>query len=127
MNAMHNDSIHLTDKEQRAAAELVVRLRQRFDGRLVSVTLFGSRARGEAGPHADFDVVVVLSNVDPDIRKEVRHLAVEVWLEHGIYISTRVWDRAHWRKLEELQTTLYQNIRRDGVDLLELSPAATHN
>ncbi len=125
MKAMHNDLIHLTDKEQRAAAELVVRLRQRFDGRLVSVTLFGSRARGEAGPHSDLDVVVVLSDVDADIRKEVRHLAVEVWLEHGIYISTRVWDRAHWRKLEELRTTFYQNIRRDGLNLLELSPAAT--
>ena len=122
---MHNDFIHLTNEEQRAAAELVVRLRQRFDGRLVSVTLFGSRARGDAGPHSDLDVVVVLSSVDLDIRKEVRHLAVEVWLEHGIYISTRVWDRAHWHKLEELRTTFYQNIRRDGVNLLELSPAAT--
>ena len=42
--------------------------------------------------------------------------------EHGIYLSTRVWSRAHYRKLEKLQTLLYRNIQRDGIDLLEASP-----
>jgi hypothetical protein len=66
------------------------------------------------------DVVVVLSTVDAEKRKEIRHLAVEVWLEHGIYPSTRVWSLDHWRRLEELRTQLYQNIQLDGLDLLAL-------
>ncbi|MDY7075809.1 MAG: nucleotidyltransferase domain-containing protein [Chloroflexota bacterium] len=114
----------LTNKERQVVMEFVEKVRQRFDGQLVAAVLFGSRARGEAELDSDMDVLVVMSNADPEIRKEIRHLAVEVWLEHDIYLSTRVWSRAHWCKLEELQTMLYCNIRRDGINLLGLSPAA---
>jgi hypothetical protein len=67
------------------------------------------------------DVAVVLATVDAEIRKEIRHLAVDVWLEHGIYPSTRVWSLDHWRRLEELETHLYRNIQLDGIVLLELA------
>lgn len=110
----------LTQKERQAVIEFVQRVRQRFDGQVASVVLFGSRARGEAEPDSDMDVLVVMSGASPEIRREIRHLAVEVWLKHGIYLSTRVWSQAHWRELQELQTLLYRNIRRDGLDLLQL-------
>ncbi|HEM61982.1 MAG TPA: nucleotidyltransferase domain-containing protein [Chloroflexi bacterium] len=116
---------HLTEKEQETLLEFLAGLRDRFDGIVQEVVLFGSRARGEAQPESDMDVLVVLSQADLATSKLVRHLAVEVWLRHGIYVSTRVWSQAHWRRLEELQTLLYQNIRRDGIDLLEaVGPAA---
>jgi predicted nucleotidyltransferase len=115
---------HLTDKERQGVTEFVRKARQRFDDQLVSIVLFGSRARGEAEPDSDMDVLVVMTSAEPEIRRKVRYLAVEVWLEHGIYLSTRVWSQVHWRKLEELQTMLYQNIRRDGINLFEPSPTA---
>ena len=115
--APRNRLDRLMDKERQVAIEFVDKVRQRFDGQLVSAVLFGSRARGQGEPDSDMDVLVVMARADPEIRKEVRHLAVEVWLEHGIYLSTRVWSREHWRKAEELQTLLYQNIRRDGINL----------
>jgi len=114
---------HLTDKEQQVALEFVARVHQRFNGQLVSAVLFGSRARGEAEPGSDMDVLIVLSNANPETQKEIRYLAAEVWLEYGIYLSTRVWSLGHWRRLEGLQTLLYQNIRRDGIDLLGFVPA----
>jgi predicted nucleotidyltransferase len=113
---------HLTGIERQTAIAFVEKVRQQFDTELISAILFGSRARGEAEPDSDMDVLVVMSSADPTIRKEIRHLAVEVWLEHGIYLSTRVWSEAHWHKLADLQTFLYQNICRDGIDLLELAP-----
>jgi hypothetical protein len=63
------------------------------------------------------DLLVVMYAVDLETRRAIRYLAVEVWLEHDIYLSTRVWDLAHWRKLEGLQTSFYRNICRDGVNL----------
>jgi hypothetical protein len=111
----------LTPKERQMATAFVRKLRRRFDGQLISAVLFGSRARGEAESDSDMDVLVVMSNAGPEIRKEIRYLAVEVWLEHGIYLSTRVWSQDHWHRLAELETLLYQSIRRDGIDLLELT------
>lgn len=114
---------HLTDKERQAVTQFVERVRQRFDGQLLSAVLFGSRARGEAEADSDMDILVVMVNAGPEIRKEIRYLAVELWLEHNIYLSTRVWSHAHWRRLEELQTLLYRNIQRDGINLLDSAPA----
>ena len=113
---------YLTDKERQVATEFIKRIRQRFDGQLLSAVLFGSRARGEAEAGSDMDVLVVMTDASPEIRKQIRYLAVELWLEHDIYLSTRVWSLEHWRKLEKLQTLLFRNIQRDGIDLLNLPP-----
>ncbi|MEW5961558.1 MAG: nucleotidyltransferase domain-containing protein [Chloroflexota bacterium] len=111
----------LTNNEQRIAAAFINKLRAKFDRQLVSVILFGSRARGEADSGSDMDLLVVMTDVNFETRQAVRYLAVEVWLDYGVYLSTRVWDQDHWRKLAALQTSLYQNICRDGIDLLELA------
>jgi len=126
MRAMQKSRLdRLTDKERQVAMEFVERLHSRFDDQLIAAILFGSRARGKAEPDSDMDVLVVMSSAGPEVQREIRYLAVEVWLAHGIYLSTRVWSQAHWRKLKELQTLFYRNIHRDGIDLLKLSPVHT--
>ena len=39
---------------------------------------FGSRARGTAGPDADFDICVVIPAINPAVRESVYHAAWEV-------------------------------------------------
>ena len=85
---------HLTDKERQVVADFVKRVRQHFDGQLLSAVLFGSRARGEAEADPDMDVLVVMFHAGPEIRKEIRYLAVEVWLERRI-VSQSVFFRVH--------------------------------
>lgn len=97
------------------------RIRQRFDGLILSAVLFGSLARDEAGVDSDADVLVVIDKEDYRVRKEIRYLAAEVWLEYGVFLSTRVWSRSHWHKLQEMQTLLYCNIQRDAIDLLTIN------
>ena len=117
MSASLDRQIERLSDLDRRAVEFAEKLRQRFGCRFLSIVLFGSRARGDAVPDSDMDVLVVLSDASPAMRKVVRYLAVEVWLKYGIYISTRVWSNDHWRKVEEMQTLLYQNICRDGIRL----------
>ena len=113
---------HLTAKERQAALAFVDNVDQEFGQRLRAVILFGSRARGEAEPDSDMDILVVLSEIDPEIQKTVHYLAADVWLEYGIFLSTLVWSEAHQHKVKNLQTLLYQNILKDGLNLLELHP-----
>jgi predicted nucleotidyltransferase len=119
-----HDLDHLAERERKVVEQFVTRLHQRFDGELVSAVLFGSRARGEATSKSDMDVLVVVSHADLETRKAIRHLAVETWLEHDIYLSTRVWSQEHWKKVQEMQTLLYQNIHRDGINLMSLCSMA---
>jgi len=117
------DIAHLTAQERQALRAFVRELQRQFDGRVLSVLLFGSYARGEAQPDSDVDVAVIVDRDDLETRKAIRYLAVETWLEYGLYLSTRVWSQARWRRLEVLQTGLYRNLRREGIELLSPSPA----
>ena len=115
--ALRNELNCLTSNEKQAVNEFVDQLDRQFAGQVQFITLFGSRARGEARPDSDMDLLVVMSDVDSKTRRAVRYLAVEVWLKYGIYLSTRVWSHAHWHELEEHQTLFYRNICRDGITL----------
>lgn len=116
---MRTDISHLTHQEQKSLRVFIQKLREQLDDQMLSVLLFGSRARGEAHPDSDIDVAVIVEQNDPKISKAIRYLAVEVWLEYGLYLSTCVWSRTHWQQLQTLQTRLYRNIQQEGVDLLQ--------
>jgi predicted nucleotidyltransferase len=113
---------HLTPTEQQAVLEFVHLLQERFNGRVRSALLFGSRARGEGSPDSDLDVLVVIDSDDWRVHKQIRYLAADICLKYDLNLSPRVWSTSHRREMEELQTLLYQNIHRDGISLLELSP-----
>ena len=67
------------------------------------------------------DILVVLESVNPDIRREVNYLAAETWLEYGIFVSPLIWSQAQEHRAAQLQTSLYQNIEQDGIELFRLS------
>ena len=114
---------HLTPTERQALREFVQLLKEQFDGQIRSALLFGSKARGEGTPDADLDVLVVVDDEDWRVHKQIRYLAADICFKHGLNLSPRVWSVTHRRELEKLRTRLYQNIHRDGINLLGLSAA----
>ena len=108
----------LTDNERQALDTLVQRLYARHGDYIQSVVLFGSKARGDAGPDSDIDVLVVLTNDDPDRRTSVRRLAARVSLEYDLLISVRATGCSHWEKLSRYRFPLYQAIQAEGIPLV---------
>jgi len=118
MNVSDSRFFRLSKIEQRALNELVTRLEDKLNDSLVVVRLFGSRARGTGDADSDLDALVVLEQDDLAMRRMVRHLAADVWLTHGTFISTRVWSRERMQRLEREPTLLCRNIQRDAINLL---------
>lgn len=107
----------LTTIERQALETLVQRLYVRHSDRIQSVTLFGSKARGDAGPDSDIDVLVVLTNDDPHLRSNVRRLAARVSLEYDLLISVRAVSHSHWHQLSHYRFPIYQAIQTEGIPL----------
>jgi predicted nucleotidyltransferase len=107
----------LTTIERQALETLVQRLYVRHSDRIQSVTLFGSKARGDAGPDSDIDVLIVLTNDDPHLRSNVRRLAARVSLEYDLLISVRAVSHSHWRRLSHYRFPIYQAIQAEGIPL----------
>ena len=94
--------------------ELRRRFEQLYGDRLVHLVLFGSRARGDAEPDSDIDVLVVLNgpvNAGEEIGRTGGIIA-EVSLENNVVISCVFMDR---HRYEHKNGPLLRNIRKEGV------------
>ena len=96
--------------------EVLIRLRAALDaaygGRLKRAVLFGSRARGTAGPQADFDVAVFLEGTIR-LGEEAERLAeigTDLLFETGAVVNALPLQA----DAEAERTGFMQEIRRDG-------------
>ncbi len=80
------------------------------------IILFGSRARGQANDHSDWDVLILLDAelVDRKTEKAYREELFNIELETGEAISTLVLSKKEWNSH---LSPLYENIHKDGIRL----------
>ncbi len=114
----------LVDADRKIGQDFVEALQEQFGEELLFVVLFGSKARGDDDEESDMDLLVVLKHVSLETRRQVRDLATEIWLDNGVFLSTRVWDESYWQRLASLSTILYRNICEDGILLYQQTPIA---
>ena len=106
--------MNTTEKEvlDRFKALLLKRLK------LHKLILFGSRARGNADPYSDMDVVVVLDGAsDEEERDYVSNCAWEAGFKHGIVVVPVVFFRNEWENGPERHSLLVQAVNMEGVTL----------
>ena len=85
---------------------------------LHKIILFGSRARGDAEPYSDMDVVVVLDQKPEEYDSAyVSDCAWEAGFEHGIVVVPIVFSRDEWEKSPERYSLLAMAVKKEGVTI----------
>jgi uncharacterized protein len=82
---------------------------------LYKTIVFGSRARGEAEPDSDLDVLVVVDYLNPTLRKIISHCAWEIGFAVGVLIQTVVMTRAQAEQGPEQSSLLMLAVSEEGV------------
>ncbi|RJP22945.1 MAG: nucleotidyltransferase domain-containing protein [Candidatus Omnitrophota bacterium] len=80
------------------------------------VILFGSRARGNADPESDMDVLVVLA--DKYTVKERRKVSICAWeagFEHGIVVAPVVYSQDEWDNGPERYSPFVRTVMAEGI------------
>jgi len=92
-------------------AELLRRLEAAYEPE--RVYLFGSRARGDAGPDSDYDLLVVVPDDAPPERRSAK-LAYEALRVTGVAADVIVWTRGAFDRRLGVATSLPATVTREG-------------
>ncbi|MFQ6041303.1 MAG: nucleotidyltransferase domain-containing protein [Candidatus Poribacteria bacterium] len=110
---------HLTDYEKVALNSLATELRKKLGDKLLFITLFGSKARGDFDAESDIDVFIVVRN-DSDLHQQERviiELASEISLRYNVVLSPLIMDISEYQWNQRLKMPLIHFIERQGVVL----------
>lgn len=84
---------------------------------LYKTIVFGSRARGDAEPNSDLDVLVLVESLTATTRRTIRHCAWKVGFEAGILIQTVVMTREQAEHGPEQSSLLMLAVKEEGVSV----------
>ncbi len=89
-------------------------LQRVLGNQLHSVLLYGSRARGDAGPYSDIDVLVVMcDDFDyTDLMRRTSEVVGRLSLQYDVVISRAFVTR---ERFEHEHSPFLLNVRREGV------------
>jgi len=105
----------LAPQERRALEAFKARLRALLGDDLVSLRLFGSRARGEGSEESDLDVLVVLRRRDRVLCRRIVEAALDVDLAHDTNLAPTVLSVAEFEASRECRTPFYGNVETESV------------
>jgi predicted nucleotidyltransferase len=103
------------DRDLELAREYARRLRERLGDNLVAVTLYGSRARGDAREGSDFDLIVRVRERTEEVRELALEVDVEMMNEFDELFVGVVYDEVEWKRAERFP--FGWNIKREGLPL----------
>ena len=110
----------LTRAEAKAIEEFRARLKEILPpGALKSLILYGSKARGEARPGSDVDLLVVRAPVSAQQEEKLDELLWQLGFGFNIkpYLEISILPAEHVEYLENIGTPYIQNVARDGIVL----------
>ena len=107
----------LTPNERTALQAFVAALRERYDGQVLSVRLFGSKARGDFDTDSDLDVMVLVHDDNWRLAQAISFLAADVSLAHDVLLSPKVVSLTRWDFLSREGFAIARNVQSEGIFL----------
>ena len=107
--------ITLEDNEIRAVLELKRALAARF--KILDFRVFGSKARGDASPDSDIDVMIVVDGYTPEVENVVSDLVFDINLSHDCFISTVIFGREELEEGPLSESPLYKIVEKEGIKM----------
>jgi predicted nucleotidyltransferase len=103
----------LNENEKLALGKLKEILIEQFS--LVDFRVFGSKARGEALPESDIDLMIEIEDYSPIVESAIDDIVFKINLEHDCFISVIMYGRKELEEGPLGESPLYRVIEREGI------------
>ena len=109
--------LHLNDQEKRTLAELKEALLVLLGSRLLRLTLFGSKARGDDSGESDLDVAIVVEGLDRELKRKILDIVTDIELRNLVVLSTFIISSDEFEHLRNRERRIALDIEKEGVPL----------
>ncbi|WP_018130142.1 nucleotidyltransferase family protein [Effusibacillus pohliae] len=102
-------------------AEAIQRLYEKIKDELqvAKIILFGSKARGEAGPYSDVDLLVLTyKERSKEDREKLSDIAADINIDYGVALSCLYYNIDDWQAGDSINPFLKDNVEREGVEVV---------
>ena len=101
----------------KSEAEILSRIKQTVLEREPSakIYLYGSRARGDAKPDSDWDLLILLNRetITDELENKIADPLYDLEFDSGEVISPQIFSEKEWHS-KHLYSPLYMNIKKEG-------------
>lgn len=108
---------YLRKEEQIALKSFIIEVKSFLGDKLVSIELFGSKARGDFDEESDLDVLIILCERDWATSHEISIIATDINLESDCNISPVIYTQAEYQKNQQFNTLFVQNLKKEAIAL----------
>lgn len=92
-------------------------LETQFPGCVEEVSIFGSKARGDARPDSDLDVLVVIYDGDWHLKDALTRPGYDLAIGTDVVPSLHVYTIAEWERLRTYASVFREVVERDRVTI----------
>lgn len=107
--------LKLASQEQTWLDSFRQALNESFPALVEQIVIYGSKARGDAGPDSDIDVLVILRSGDRITKAKVREIGHLLAVASEAVPSIMIYTREEWSARQAGGSPFYQAVTRDGV------------
>jgi predicted nucleotidyltransferase len=107
--------MQLTAEEQAWLDAYRKALAEDFPDLVEEIVIFGSKARGDAKPDSDLDVLLVIREGPRRFKDAVREPGYLLSIGTDVVPSMIVLTREEWSLLQKREAPFWQTVTRDGV------------
>jgi len=104
----------LSKQELVVIQEFKARLLDRHASNVVALKLFGSKARGDAHPESDVDLLIIVKERTAEFDDDTIDIVCDMIDEYGVYFETVTMTEDSFQEAQDIQIPFAINILREA-------------
>jgi predicted nucleotidyltransferase len=117
-NRIAQKRMNLTRADKRWIDEFCGQLSRQFPGLVDQVLIYGSKARGEAGPDSDLDLLLIVRDDATKKKRQMREIGYLLAAEGDVLPSIMAYTVKEWEQLKTCGSRFREAVERDEVRVL---------
>jgi len=105
----------LNKREGAVINSFVKELKEKLGDEIVSIRLFGSKARRDFHGESDIDIFVLVKEKTSYIRSKLAEITANYDIEYGLPLSPVLYDLFEYQKNKELGSFFFENVEKEGI------------